>query len=93
MIPKVGSLCDVCALGAHYGLECEACGHAWEEPSFPCEFTCPNCGVVHVVKASEHDAFEQLLSESGARPLASARRPSGVWGWATIAQAGRTRAG
>ena len=93
MIPNVGAFCDFCAVNAHYSLDCQSCGHRWEEPSFPCELTCPHCGATCEVTLADHAAFTERVLRSGARPLASTRRPSGVWGWAEQASASRRRAG
>jgi hypothetical protein len=92
MIPNVGSACDLCAVGAHYALACPDCGHVWEEPSFPSELICPHCGATLEVTPADHDAFAKRV-QGTARPLAAARRPSGIWGWAEQVQVSRSRAG
>jgi hypothetical protein len=93
MVPNVGSFCEFCALGAHYSLTCRACGHTWEEPSFPCELICPHCGCMFEVTLADHAAFTELAVGQTAGPLVKARRPSGVWGWAEQAYASRRHTG
>jgi hypothetical protein len=73
MIPKLGSFCELCPLPVHYLLTCTSCSHAWEEPSFPGEVTCPHCGTTLVVSPDEHAAFKTLALGKRAPPTPLAR--------------------
>jgi DNA-directed RNA polymerase subunit RPC12/RpoP len=79
MIPKLGSFCELCPLPVHYLLTCASCSHAWEEPSFPGEVTCPHCGAMLLVTATEHAAFKRLALEE---PAPLARCDARARGWA-----------
>lgn len=64
MVPRLGAVCELCPLPAHYLLTCASCSHDWEEPPFPGEVMCPRCGGSLVITQEEHAAFAKVALAS-----------------------------